>query len=114
MDKNKKNKIVTYVCNMITPFVFALIGLLCINEMQLNVNRVYSIANRNAALSTLNGGEVAFAEQQLIKSGNNSINGLFSFGKFFVLVIFAYTAYKNYDRVFCNNDPGWKKSVMKD
>jgi uncharacterized membrane protein YjgN (DUF898 family) len=80
--------------SLVTTLVMVVIALAILTHIHSIVERAYSQANRNAAVSTLNGGESEFAAQQVVKSSGQAIDGIFYLAILGVLAIGGIRIYK--------------------
>ena len=96
-NSNERNEIMNCIKGIksIAPTIIMVIIVLAIlTHFHSIAERIYSQANRNAAIATLNGGEAEFAAQQVVKSGGEVINGSFYLAIFGVLMFSGVRIYR--------------------
>ena len=75
--------------------ILVVVILAVLSQIHIIVERAYSLANKEAAIATVNGGDYEFAVQQGVKSGGKLINGSFILAYCVVIIIGGTYTYKN-------------------
>jgi len=84
-----------YIRKLFWSFVVTFVALWIVSQLQTNFERAYSVAQRDAAVATLNGGNEAFVGQQIVNTGAHAVATVFTVGYLIIFFFGSLMIYKN-------------------